>query len=212
MSDYPLFESTSQIAGHKAAQKSGAWRRRILDYLRVTGGATLGETAAYYEVPDHTISGRFTALGQDLVIERTGQRRPHPTSGNLCDVWRIVGARNDPQPDVAELLGYPLELRIDGDLYDRQSLLPHEGYPGIPYARRADTGGARLLVRVELIECPGCGKPLKLIEEPLPPSAGGGKKKVYRCGLLSCNKTWSLVIAQIPGQPAGVPALVGGKV
>jgi hypothetical protein len=202
VSDQPRYPSTSTIAGQQAATKSGGWRRRILDRLLVEP-QTLWEVAAFYGVPDHVISGRFTELSKDLVIEHAGERRKHPVSGCEAEVWRIRRAANDPQPDVAELLGYPLELKIEGEIYDRQSLLAggaNEGYPAIPYARRADTGGVRLLVRVELIECPGCGKPLKMIVE-------NGVKK-FRCGVRTCNKTWSLQIVEAVGQAAGVAALV----
>jgi DNA-binding Lrp family transcriptional regulator len=161
---YPTAGSTSAIAGQQAALKSGKTRRRILEVLHERGpaGATLWEVARVLGVHDHTISGRFTELSKDLIIERTGERRNHPNSGCPADVWRICGAANAQGggPDLAALLGYPLTLNIGGDLYDRQELLAggaNESYPGVPYARRADTGGQKLIVRVELAECPGCG-------------------------------------------------------
>src|SRR5437868_1973358 len=75
---------------------------------------------------------------------------------------RIRQAAKDPAN--LDAIGYPSTLVIKGDIYDRQGLLPREGYPGIPYARRADTGGQQLLIRVEFIECPACGRQLRQID------------------------------------------------
>jgi hypothetical protein len=58
-----LFDSTSKIAGQQAARKSGTWRQRILALLRERP-STLWEVAQHFEVPDHTISGRFTELAR----------------------------------------------------------------------------------------------------------------------------------------------------
>lgn len=86
---WSLPNTTSALAGQQAALKSGAWRERILKRLRETGGSTLFEVARHYGVPDHTISGRFTELFEDGLIERTGERRVKPASGCQCDVWRV---------------------------------------------------------------------------------------------------------------------------
>lgn len=180
MSDAP-FNSTSQLAGQQAALKSGQWRQRILECLDVQA-STLFEVAAHFGVPDHTISGRFSELAADGYIEHAGERRNKPETNCACEVWRRRRATGI-EPHLVDQLGYPLSLRIDDDIYDRQELLPSEGFPGFPYSRRADTGGARLLVRVEIIECPGCGKPLYYIEE-------NGRKK-FRCGNVArCGITW----------------------
>jgi hypothetical protein len=184
------------MAGQQAALKNGKTRRRILEVLRERPAA-LWEVARVLGVHDHTISGRFTELSKDLIIERTGERRNHPNSGCPADVWRICGAANAQggQPDLAALLGYPLTLNIGGDLYDRQELLgggANESYPGVPYARRADTGGQKLIVRVELAECPGCGHPLKFVPE-------NGVKKL-RCGTPSCNTTCEGAFVSEPGK------------
>jgi hypothetical protein len=80
--------STSTLAGEQAARKSGSMRLRIVERLR-RSPATLFEVAADFRVPDHTISGRFTELCRDLVIERTGVRKTHPVSECQADVWRI---------------------------------------------------------------------------------------------------------------------------
>lgn len=194
----PLFQpgSTSQKAGQQAAINSGQWRQRILHRLELRP-STLWEIADFFEVPDHTISGRFTELARDGYIERTGERRPKPETGCDADVWALKAA---PQGGGAAraltAVGYPLTLIIDGELYDRQELLPSEGYPGIPYARRADTGGLRQLVRVEILECPGCGKPLRTIIE--------GKSKRFQCGTPTCNKVWH---GATPSEPGGPPLL-----
>jgi len=185
------------MAGAHAAPRVGAWRERILRRLAAQP-STLFEVATHYGVPDHTISGRFTELARDLYIERTGERRPKPESACLADVWRVRGAAGRPA-DLAEMMGYPLTFLIDGEPYDRQELLPNEGYPGIPYARRADTGGLRVLVRVAMIECEGCGRPLKLVID-------NGRKK-FRCGTPGCDRTFEMLVIQEPGQPQ-IPALV----
>lgn len=191
----PLFTSTSQIAGQRASLKAGGWRSRILDRLRERP-STLWELAAHFGVPDHTISGRLTELARDLWIEHAGERRNKPESGCPAEVWRVrsASAAAVPGPDLVLGLGYPDTLTIERELYNRQELLPSEGYPGIPYARRADTGGVRLLVRVGLIECPRCGKPLRLY-----PNIDGGLK-FYRCGSQDCASIWRLRLVSEPGK------------
>jgi hypothetical protein len=190
--------STSTAAGQQAALRAGQWRERILTYLREQP-ATLFEIAAHFNVPDHTISGRFTELDKDGWIERSGERRVKPETGCAADVWRVAG--HAATADLGELFGYPLSLNIDGQLHDRQPLLKREGYPGFPYTRRADTGGVRLDIRVELLECPGCGKPLHLV-------AGRDPKlpKLYRCNA-TCNTAWRPAIVNEPGK-AGTLALI----
>ncbi len=82
---------------------------------------------------------------------------------------------------------------IDDDLFDRQELLAREGYPGLPYARRADKGGLRLNVRVEIIECPGCARPLKPVKSDDP------KRRLLRCGTPGCDRTWRASFVREPG-------------
>ena len=43
--------------------------------------------------------------------------------------------------------------------------MPQESYGGFPYARQTDDGGLRVVVRVELIECPQCGHTLKFVPD-----------------------------------------------
>ena len=191
----PLFsqrQSTTQIAAGKAALNVGSWRQRIVDRLRIQP-STIFEIAEFYHVPDHTISGRFSELQRDGLIEPSGERRIKPASGCPAEVFRVRGACTDPAADLGELLGYPITLSIGGDLYDRQPLLPEEGYPGIPYARRADTGGARLVIRVQIVECPACGKPLRMLEEK--------GSKFFRCTNERCQKAWHTKAANEPGRP-----------
>jgi hypothetical protein len=196
---FPQSLSTSAIAGQQAALHSGSWRKRILDRLR-DQPSTLWEVAAFYGVPDHTISGRFSELQRDRWIERTGERRNKPQTDCPAEVWRILGDAPELRSEQgADRLGYAHSLLINGQLYDRQPALPEEGYPGIPYARNADTGGVRLTARVELLECPGCGKPLRQLVED--------GKKVYRCGVERCRQTWQLQLVREPGGPS-IPALV----
>lgn len=192
--------STSTAAGQQAALSSGQWRERILRRLEEQP-STLFEFAAYYGIPDHVVSGRFTELSKDGLIERTGERRVKPESGAKANVWRIHRAQpGTPEADLAEKLGYPLTMRIGSELYDRQPLLASESYPGMPYARRTDTGGLRVNVRVAIIECPGCGKPLFLVEDRDNNQPG----KLFRCGVESCNKTWRATMVSEPGKAAAM--------
>jgi hypothetical protein len=84
---------------------------------------------------------------------------------------------------------------VDSEPYDRQELLPSESWPGIPYARRADTGGTRLMARVHLIECPNCGKPLRMLTDKEATRENPRDKRIYQC----CGKTWHLMLTRSPG-------------
>lgn len=197
----PLFsqrQSTSHIAAGKAAPRVGSRRRRIVERLRIRP-STIFEVAESYRVPDHTISGRFSELAKDGHIELASERRPHPRSGCPGEVWRVAGLAVDHDADAGELLGYPLTLNIGGDLYDRQRLLPSESYPAIPYVRRADSGGVKQVVRVEIAECPACGRPLRMLEEK--------GSKFFRCINDQCLKTWHAKAVNEPGR-AAILALV----
>jgi len=185
-----MTQSTSQIAGQRAALKATGWRLRILDRLRAQPSA-LWELGAFFKVPDHTISGRITELARDQWIERTGERRVKPESKCPADVWRVRSAGSS-TPDLASAMGYPHTLVIQGDPYDRQDLLPAESYPGIPYGRRTDMGGLRLIVRLALIEFPQCGRPLM---QSAPLAAEG---KIYRCGA-DCG-SWKLRLVNEAGR------------
>lgn len=92
----PVF-GTSHHAGLQAARKSSSRRAQILAVLDDAGGAgaALFEVARCLGVADHVISGRFTDLNRDGMIESTGVCRRHPKSGCLCEVWRICAAMKD---------------------------------------------------------------------------------------------------------------------
>jgi hypothetical protein len=197
----PLFnQSTSAAAGQQAALHSGSMRLLILDRLG-SGPATLFEVAADLGVPDHVISGRFTELARDGWIARTGERRRQPISGCEADIWKLLNGRGRGNEglimdQLLVSLGYSPTLKIDGEIYDRQELLPKESLPGVPYARRADTGGARLVVRVALVECEGCARPLKLVVELV----NGKEVKTFACGTQGCGRIWHAAIIAEPGQ------------
>jgi DNA-binding Lrp family transcriptional regulator len=197
----PLFRAgandTSSQAGQRAALRVGSRRAKILAYLEEHGGGTIFEIADHLGVLDHQISGRFSELERDGYIEKSGQRRRKRDTDCEAEIYRLRRAAPSlAQPQTVEALGYPLTLYIDGEPYDRQELLPSEGYPGIPYARRADRGGLRLVVRVELIECPGCGRHLQMTEQP----AGDKPSRVFRCNNPHCNTTWRTKAAGIAGR------------
>jgi hypothetical protein len=194
---HPASQSTSRLAGEAAALASGSRRAQILDLLEERALAIF-EIAALIGVFDHQISGRFSALEADGYIRKTGERRRKPDTDCEAEVYELVRDRAAAAIDALAAAGYPPTLVIDGEPYDRQQLLKREGYPGIPYARRADAGGVRLVVRVVMIECEGCGRPLKLV------MADDGKTKLFRCGTTSCNRTWH---GATPREPGGNPLL-----
>ncbi len=186
--------STSSLAGAAAARGANGRRAQILASIEEHGPQAIFEVADRMGVFDHQISGRFSAMEADGFLRKTGERRRKPDTGCDAEVYDLVRDRPLP-PDLAGALGYPPTLVIDDELYDRQELLPREGYPGLPYARRADAGGVRLIVRVEIAECPGCGRPLK----PVPAPAANPKKRELRCGSPGCNRTWRAAFLREPG-------------
>ncbi len=192
----PLFQKdTSTAAGATAARFVGQRRQRILQLLRDKGPLALFEIAAILDVGDHHISGRFTELERDGLIKRTGQRRVKPDTGCEAELWAIAddlaAARPDPSAleKLADALGYPRELSIDGSPFDRQALGGFDSFPGIPYLRR---GGGETY-RVDLIECPACGRPVR----PDAPRADG--RKPYLC--TTCGKTLEPKTLHAPGAP-----------
>ena len=217
-----LFNQTSAQAGQAAARHNTSRRLRILDLLTQQPMA-LWELADAMNVFDHQISGRLTELARDGLIEPTGDRRTRPGTNCQAEVWRLKTTRPQPTDRDRQLdaMGIPLTLTIDGELFDRAGdlILPSpctqgegqgrgaqgRGYdaPGLPYTRRPTGGGPHLIYRVELIECPGCGRPLKMIEE----KSASQTRKVYRCGTPDCSRTWFLMLLTSPGSPP-TPSLV----
>jgi DNA-binding Lrp family transcriptional regulator len=188
----PLFtSSTSSLAGAAAARGANGRRAQILAAIEEHGPQSIFEVADRMGVFDHQISGRFSALEADGFLRKTGERRRKLDTHCDAEVYDLVRDRPRP-PDVAGALGYPPTLVIDDELFDRQELLPRESYPGLPYARRTDKGGLRLNVRVEVIECPGCARPLKPVKSDDP------KKRLLRCGSPNC-KTWRAAFVREPG-------------
>lgn len=190
-----LFDATSRLAGEAAAASIGSRREKILRFIRERGPATLFEIAAYYGWYDHQISGRFTELARDAMIERTGERRQKPETGCVADVWRIRDRPVEQRRDPADLQGYPVELVIPGDgRFVRWPVLETADLPGIPYCLHGGGGELALSYRVALVECDGCGRPLKQVT-----LVDGKDRKVYRCGTPTCNRTWQLQVVHEPG-------------
>jgi DNA-binding HxlR family transcriptional regulator len=193
-----LFDATSRLAGEAAAKSIGSRREKILRYLTDRGPATLFELAAHYGYYDHQISGRLTELARDGLIERSGERRTKPQTGCVADVWRLTAKAADPAKELADLLGYPLSISIPGDgRFQRWTMLERDDAPGVPYVMHEDSAGLRLRYRVALIECDGCGRPVKAVAEQV----NGQSRKVYRCGTPGCHSTWHLVNVMPPGGP-----------
>lgn len=194
----PLYRTDTRLAaGFRAGFSVTSRRRKILEFLDGRGGhgAAIFEVADHLGVFDHQISGRFGELERDRWIEKTGQRKVKPATGCEAELYRIRRAepsRSDPAADA----GYAFRLKIGDELFDRQELLrggDTESYPGMPYARSTDTGALRQVVRVELVECPGCGRPLMRIDE-----AGVVK---LRCNNIRCHATsWRLRAVAAVGQ------------
>lgn len=181
--------NTHASAQQASARASGHWREKILARLGERPSAIF-ELAAHFEVSDNRLSGRISDLSRDLYIEPTGEIRINPATNCKAEVWRI---RREGQP-IEQLRdrAFPLTIRIDSDLYDRQAPLKQEAYPGVPYARRADTGGLRAAIRVELIECPGCGQPLYARQ-----TAG---KPDFACGNQACGRVFKCRTITEPGK------------
>lgn len=189
-----LFDSTSRLAGEKAALAVGSRRRRIIELLQEKPRAIF-EVAEALECFDHQISGRFGELERDLIIEKTGERRRKESTGCDAEVYRI---RTQPAPpaDLGQQLNYPPTLIIDDSPFERQAICERVPPPGIEYVRVAALGGVRQSYRVEIIECGGCGRPLKCVDEP---GHNGARKRSFRCGTVGCNRTWYLELVKEPG-------------
>jgi hypothetical protein len=212
MEDRPyvsIFDSTSKLAGEAAARSCGQRRKRILAALAEgnagAGGKTIWEIADELGVYDHQISGRFSELVADGLIARgtPEERRRNPKTGCLAEVYRLAETPKARAPDLGDRLGYPPVLIMEGDAgagagaggkFERSPILKDDA-PGIPYARTG--AGIAEVWRVELVECPGCGRTLKMVEELV----GGQKRKTFRCGTPSCHKVQHLLIVREPGGP-----------
>lgn len=188
-----LFNNTSNQALNRAAPQFGSRRARILQLLGVDvlGPSTIFEVAAAMELHDHQISGRFGELERDGLIAKTGTRRAKPETGCEAEVYRLAQSR--PTIDLGTALNHPDALKIaEEGIFERLPWMSHEGLPGVPYARRTNGSVPRLLYRIALIECDGCGRPLRLVIE--------GGAKLYRCGTPHCHCTWRLMLVSEPGR------------
>ena len=213
----PLF-GTRHAAGLAAAMSSRRRYAQILALL-VEEPRTLWQCAAALGVTDNRISGRFSELARELMIERTGQTRPNPSTGCPADVWRIrqaaAATTADPAGEdeadrrlaqaerLADLAGYPTTLRIGDEMYDRGVIDPADELPGVAYVRRPDAGGVRQVVRVSLPECPSCGRPIRQVAQPTPgasPSSPSASRRHFRCPTPACP-TWSCLLVYAPGHP-----------
>jgi hypothetical protein len=161
--------------------------------LQEHGTATIFELAAHLGVGDNQISGRFSELEREGLIRKTGERRRKPETTCDAEVYALA-APSTPHvvQDAAALAGYPETLRIENEPFIRQPLTAGETLPCVPYIRHG--AGLAQVYRVELIECPGCGHPLKRIDERI----ANQPRTVYRCGAPACARTWHLAIVSDP--------------
>lgn len=187
------YNSTSQLAGAVAAANSGNRRAQILLHLEQHGPSALFEVAAAIGCFDHQISGRFTDMERDGLIEKTGVRKTKPETGCQAEVWRL---RQPLPPLRPEVFGYPLTLAVQGEgLFKRVELDPH--LPGIPYVRDTSEGATAQKVWIAIIECPGCGKPLRYLPEQGP---GGTTIKNLKCTTPACGPApWQVTTVNTPG-------------
>ena len=83
-------QATSIQANEHVKKTLSEREKRVRQVLLDRGPLALFEIAAILGVPDHTISGRITALAdKHKVIEDTGLRRVNPKSGRHAIVWRL---------------------------------------------------------------------------------------------------------------------------
>lgn len=207
-----LFDGTQAKAGLVAARFSSGRKARILRSLRDQGPATIWEMAERLGLSEHQFAGRFSEMVRDRQIEKTGARKPNPQTNceaevyRLAEAWKPEDARTEEkglrtegadgcspltQSSVLFPQSYPDTLLIDGEPFTLAPIAQDEP-PGVPYARGSAAGtGGGLVWRVGLVECEGCGKPLKMVVE-----AG---KKTFSCGVPGCNRVWHLLIVKEPG-------------
>jgi hypothetical protein len=198
--DRTLFDRTSRLAGETAAKRVGQRRQQILSAIDQHGPLAIFEIAAILDVFDHQISGRFGELVNDGLLYITGDRRKKPETGQVCEVY---ARREQTSPDYLQTTqhGYPPTITVGSEgVFDRSYITGDRDLPGVPYARR---GPARETWRVEVIECPGCGRSLKFT----PRREAGQELKEFRCNTPTCNRVWQLTMIAEPGR-AAVLALV----
>lgn len=185
-----LYDNTRHNALAAAAPSFASRRLRILQLLAERGPSTLFEVAAYMDLHDHQISGRFTELAADGLIVKTGQRRRKPETDCEADVWQLADRAEKLDPGTA--LNHPLTLKIaDEGIFQRLPWPGHEGTGGVPYTKSSHAGTQpRLVYRVVLIECDHCGHPLQLKLE--------GPRKKYVCP--KCGKHYQLMLVSEPGR------------
>jgi predicted ArsR family transcriptional regulator len=74
-----------------AARASSGRRQRIVQFLVNNGPSTLDEICAAFRVMQNQISGRFSELKRDGLIEETGLERAS-RSGCACQVYDVTAA------------------------------------------------------------------------------------------------------------------------
>jgi predicted transcriptional regulator len=84
--------STSELADLVSSRHAADRRAAIVQLLHARGPMTLFELADAIGCLDHQISGRVTELKRAGRIEPTGDRRRKPSTGCLCDVYRLIEA------------------------------------------------------------------------------------------------------------------------
>ncbi len=191
-----LFASTSRGAGAVAARRVGSRRRRILSLIRERGSITIFEVAEALSLGDNQISGRFSELERDGLIRKSGVRRLKPGTECRAEVYVLADPTEPHELDKQlDRLGYPSAISIGGDLFDRGIVPDGETLPGIPYSRRADSGGARLHWRIEFVESPCCGRPMIFCPERV----AGQTVKRFTCTGANCRRVYELATGAEPG-------------
>lgn len=186
----PPRHSTSRLAGETAAMASSSRRAAILLTIRTNGPLAIFEIAERMHCHDHQISGRFGEMERGGLLTKTGERRTKPGTQCQAEVYAIAAAQVPPSPSesdrLIEQLGYPDRIKIgDEGIYQRCNMHA-DAPPGVPYHA---TNGLHQIFRIEILECPGCGRSLKFVEK--------GK---YTCSTPGCNRTWYPMLVNESGK------------
>lgn len=84
-----LYSNTRALAGSAAAKSIGKRQQQILQLLRDHGPLAIFEVAHFMDLGDNQISGRFSELERDGLIEKAGIRRQKGETGCWAECYRI---------------------------------------------------------------------------------------------------------------------------
>lgn len=85
-----LFSNTRYLAGAAAAKNISKRQAQILQLLRDHGPLAIFEVAHFMDLGDNQISGRFSEMLIEGLIEKAGIRRQKGETGCWAEVYRVV--------------------------------------------------------------------------------------------------------------------------